>query len=155
MSSVYHALPVGEAKRRARIADHSTVPLLIAGTATPCALITVFDISMPHAILILCLGWGCTLFGIISKVFFFEKLKAVTMAVYIISGAVMLLSVIPIFDKIETEGFLRLVYGCVFYLIGAVLCALGRKKPVLHVVFHVFVLVGSAFHFFAIYQYVL
>lgn len=154
VSAVYHGLKSGEAKRRARIADHSTIPVLIAGTATPCALLTLMEISKFHGLFVFCLAWFCALFGIFSKIFFFEKLKAATMTVYIVSCAVMLASVIPILDKISSEAFEGLVIGCVFYLIGAILCGLGIKRPVLHVVFHVFVLLGSISHFFVIYSYI-
>lgn len=150
MSAVYHGIPGGEAKRKARLADHCTVPVLIAGTATPCALITLYEINHIHGIAILILAWLCTVFGIISKLFFFEKLKAVTMAVYIGSGALMLLSVIPVFNEIDTAAFGEILAGCACYLVGAILCGLGRKTPWLHAVFHIFVLLGSMFHFYSI-----
>lgn len=153
MSAVYHGLPAGEVKRKARLADHCTVPVLIAGTATPCALITLFNLNVMHGILVLLLAWGCTLFGIFSKLFFFEKLKIVTVGVYICSGALMLLSVIPLIDQINKDAFGEILAGCLCYLLGAVFCGLGMKRPWLHAVFHVFVLFGSMFHFYAIYMY--
>ncbi len=155
VSAVYHGLKPGEAKRRARILDHATVPVLIAGTATPCALITLHQISAFHSIFVFVLAWGCTIFGMVSKIFFFEKLKVVTMTVYIASSALMLLSVVPILDKINMGGFRLLLLGCAFYLIGAVLCALGIKRPFLHVIFHVFIMLGSAVHYYAIYTVVI
>ncbi len=153
MSAVYHGIPNGELKRKARLADHCTVPVLIAGTATPCALLTLYEINAAIGIAVLVLAWLCTSFGIFSKLFFFEKLKAVTMTVYICSGALMLMSVIPIFDQIDTVAFSEILAGCGCYLIGAILCGLGRRTPWLHPVFHVFVLLGSIFHFYAIYIY--
>ena len=119
ISSIYHALPIGDKKRVARQLDHSTIPLLIAGTATPCAMITLYNVSMSHAVLVMTLGWACAIFGIISKLFFFEKLKKITMAVYIISGTIMLFSVIPIIDKIDQQGYMGLEYGSNFDDIGA------------------------------------
>lgn len=155
VSSVYHGLRNGEKKRKARLVDHSTVPMLIAGTATPCALITLFEVSMGHSMLVFILAWTCTLFGLFSKLFFFEKLKTVTMAVYIVSCAVMLISVVPLLGQINTDAFGQLIVGCIFYVVGAVLCGLGKIIPALHAVFHVFVLIGSLFHFYVIYNFVL
>lgn len=155
VSAVYHGLKNGETKRRARLVDHSTIPILIAGTATPCALLTLYKISEFHSLLVFCLAWFCAVFGIFSKLFFFEKLKAVTMAVYMISCVAMLASVIPILDQINSEAFGGLLLGCGFYLVGAILCGLGRKRPALHIVFHVFVLLGSLTHFLVIYNYVI
>ena len=155
VSSVYHFLPKGEKKRKARIADHSTVPFLIAGTATPCALISLYNLKPSLGITVFVLGWLCTLFGLVSKLFFFEKLKSVTMVVYIVSGFIMLCSVIPVADKINMGAFRELIYGCLFYICGAVLCGLGRKYQFLHIIFHLFVILGSAFHFYVIYRYII
>ena len=154
-STVYHGLKVSELKRIARLVDHSAVPLLIAGTTTPCALISLYNISpSPGTVVFIC-GWACTFFGILSKLFFFERLKVLTMAVYIVCGLSMLLSAVPKLDQLNKGGFGWLVFGCVFYVVGAVLCGLGAKKPSLHPIFHVFVILGSATHFYAIYCYIL
>ena len=155
VSSVYHGLPVGEAKRKARLIDHSTVPVLIAGTATPCALMTLWNLSIPHTVFVLAVGWGCTLFGIFSKLFFFEKLKKVTVAVYIISSVAMLLTAIPFLGRIRGDAFGGLLLGNAFYLVGALFCAIGRKYPTMHVVFHVLTVIGSAIHYFVILLFVL
>lgn len=153
VSATYHGLGSGEAKRIARLVDHSTVPILIAGTATPCALITVYDVSVGHSVFVLILAWFCALFGMFSKIFFFEKLRKVTVTVYIVSCFLMLISIIPIIGEIDGDAFKGIVLGCVAYLIGAAFCGLGIKKEVYHVVFHVFVLIGSAVHFYIIYSY--
>lgn len=155
VSAVYHGLENGERKRKARLIDHSTVPILIAGTATPCALLILYKLSPVHGILVLILAWGCTLFGIFSKIFFFEKLKAVTVAVYIGSCVIMLGSAVPYLGKINTDAFALLLYGNLAYVSGAVFCGLGRKREWLHVVFHVFVIAASAIHYLAIYKYII
>lgn len=152
-SAVYHGLKAGEGKRIARLVDHSAVPLLIAGTATPCALISLYSVSRPHGILVCTLGWLCALFGIFSKLFFFEKLKRVTMAVYIASGTVMLLSAVPLLGQINKGAFGELVIGGAVYVVGAIFCGLGVKRPYLHIVFHLFVMAASALHFYVILNY--
>ena len=154
-STVYHALKPGEGKRIARLIDHSAVPLLIAGTATPCALISLYRVSPLHGVIVFICGWACALFGIFSKLFFFERLKAITMAVYIVCGSLMLFSAVPRLDELNAGGFGWLVAGCVFYLVGAVLCGLGAKKEALHPVFHVFVMLGSGLHFYCIYTFII
>ncbi|MBQ8182673.1 MAG: hemolysin III family protein [Clostridia bacterium] len=152
VSTVYHKLKNGEAKRIARIVDHSTIPVLIAGTATPCALITLFRVSMPHGIIVFALAWICTIFGFISKIFFFEKLKAVTLGVYIACCSLMLLVAVPLLDKLNITEFLLILVGCIFYLLSIVLLGLGKKNEKFHPVFHVVVLIGSAFHYYVIYN---
>ena len=156
-SAIYHGLPSGEAKRFFRLFDHVAIPLLLAGTATPCALITLYRVSPAHGIAVFCTGWFIAFFGIITKVFFFnnEKLKIACMAVYFIGGAAMLFSAIPRLGEINKAGFALLCAGCVAYSIGAVFCKLGIKHQWLHTVFHIFVLAGSVLHFFVIYGFVL
>ena len=151
VSAVYHGLGNGEAKRIARLLDHSAIPLLIAGTTTPCALVALYDISTVHGIAVLSAAWFCALFGLVSKLFFFEKLKKITYAVYIICCSAMLFSAIPVIDKMEKRSFELIALGCVLYLVGAVFCYLGVKREKFHVVFHVFVLLASAVHFYVIY----
>lgn len=153
ISAVYHGLKSGEAKRIARLVDHSTVPVLIAGTATPCALITLYDISSAHSLLVLFLGWFCALFGMFSKIFFFKKARKITVAVYIVSCVAMLASVVPIIGQINSDAFGGILLGNLIYLIGALCCWLGIKKEAMHVVFHVFVLIAAAIHFYVIYVY--
>ncbi len=155
VSAVYHGLESGEAKRRARLADHSTIPFLIAGTATPCALVTLYEISVPHGLTVLILAWFCAVFGLISKLFFFEKLKAVTMAVYIVSCAIMVCCAVPLLGEINHSAFGGIMAGNVFYLIGMLFCYLGIKRPAMHIVFHVFVLMASITHFSVIYLFVI
>lgn len=155
VSAVYHGLPQGEAKRIARLVDHSAVPMLIAGTTTPCAMVSLYEIKPSLGITVTVIGWLCALFGLFSKLFFFEKLKKITMAVYIISCVIMLSSVIPVTGQINMGAFGYLVAGCIAYLIGAVLCGLGVKRPVLHVIFHIFVIIGAAVHFLTIHNFVI
>lgn len=157
VSALYHGLPAGEKKRCARLLDHSAVPLLIAGTATPCSLITLYAVSRPHSIAVFVLGWFCALFGVFSKVFFFEKLKAAAMTVYIAGSAVMLACVIPLLGggRVNAVAYGELLVGCLFYIVGALFCRWGIKKEEMHIVFHLLVLVGSIIQFCVIYKYVL
>lgn len=154
VSAVYHGIRKPEAKRKARLLDHSTVPLLIAGTATPCALVTLHRVSEPHSIFVFALAWFCTLFGIFSKLFFFEKLKAVTMAVYIISCVLMLMAAVPLLGEINSSAFGKLIIGCGFYAVGLIFCGMGKQKEIYHFVFHLFVLLGAFMHYYIIYEYV-
>lgn len=155
ISTVYHALPPGEGKKTARLLDHMAIPVLLAATTTPCALITLYRISPVHGMIVFCTAWFCALFGVFGKLFFFEKLKAVCIAVYFIGGAAMLFSAVPRLGSIDKTGFALLCAGCAAYGIGAIFCRLGIKKPCLHAVFHVFVLAGSLIHFYVIYRFIL
>ena len=153
-SAVYHGLPQGEAKRTARLVDHSVIPILLAGTATPCALITLYNQNKICCAVVLLLGWGSVIFGLVAKLFFFQKTKAACVAVYIIAGAVMLSCSLAVVDEINVHALLLLVLGCAVYLFGSIFCAVGRKHPWSHVPFHMFMVAGSMIHAYVIYEYV-
>ena len=72
-SAFYHGLPVGNLKKIARVLDYSMIFILIAGTATPCAMIGLYEKSPAHGWFVLYFAWGCAVVGILSSVFFFEK----------------------------------------------------------------------------------
>ena len=153
-SAVYHGLPRGEAKRTARLVDHSVIPILLAGTATPCALITLYNHNKICCAVVLLLGWVSVIFGLVAKLFFFQKTKAACVAVYIIAGAVMLSCSLAVIDEINVHALLLLVLGCAVYLFGSIFCAVGRKHPWCHVPFHIFMVAGSMIHAYVIYEYV-
>lgn len=155
VSAVYHGLKNGEPKRIARLLDHSAIPLLIAGTTTPYALVALYDISVIHGTAALCAAWFCALFGLISKLFFFEKLKKITYAVYIICCAAIFISAIPVVDEIKKNVFGLIGAANITYLIGAIFCYLGVKHEKFHVVFHVITLFASAMHFYVIYTFII
>ncbi|MCR5523517.1 MAG: hemolysin III family protein [Clostridia bacterium] len=154
-SAVYHGLPPGNKKIRARLFDHLTIPLLLAGTATPCALITLRRVSMLHCIAVFVIAWLCAAFGIFGKLCFFEKLKTPVMIVYFAGSIVMLSCAIPLAKNFNKTGFLILVAGSIAYAAGSVFCRLGMKRPSMHVIFHIFTVIGSALHFMSVYFYVL
>lgn len=154
ISTVYHALPQGEAKRKARLFDHLAIPLLMAGTTTPCALISLARESRKAGITVFCTAWIIAAFGIISKIFFFEKMKAAVMAVYFGGGALMLGMAVPYASGFDRTAFALLFAGSALYIIGGLLCKAGIKRPCLHAVFHVFVLAGSLTHWYVIYAYI-
>lgn len=156
ISAVYHGLPAGEAKRTARLFDHIAIPLLLAGTATPCALITLYRVDYFHCALVFSIAWFSALFGIVSKLFFFSNktAKILCMVVYFAGGAIMMLSNITILDEINKTAFILLIIGCLLYTLGAVFCSLGIKHPAFHPVFHILVFLASAVIFLSIYNYI-
>lgn len=157
ISAVYHGLQPGDAKRRARQLDHMAIPLLLAGTATPCALITLHRVQPAMGLAVFCIAWCCAAFGLVSKLFLFENklFKTLCMVVYFTGGAGMMLLAVPLLGRIDRTAFLLLTAGCLLYALGAVFCRIGMRRPWFHSVFHVLVLLGSLVQFGVIYKYIL
>ena len=156
-SSLYHGLRPGRAKAAARVLDHMAVPLLIGGTAAPCSLVTLREVSPARGRFVFFTSQAIVLAGAASKLFFFNNkiLKAAVYALYIGGGAAMLAQSIPVRHAVTKEGVRMLWAGCLSYLTGAAFFRLGEDRPSMHVVFHVLCALGTALHGAAIYRYVM
>ncbi|MCL4408109.1 MAG: hemolysin III family protein [Thermotogae bacterium] len=151
MSTIYHALPRGKAKDIFEIFDHSSIFLLIAGTYTPFELITLRG-SVGWTLF--GITWGMAIIGILFKVFFVKKFVVLSTLIYIIMGWMIVFAIKPLFEKLPIDGIVFLVIGGIFYTLGTVFY-IRRKMKYHHAVWHLFVIGGSAMHFFAILFYVL
>jgi hemolysin III len=137
------------AKRVFRILDHSSIYLLIAGTYTPFALVTLRG------------AWGWTLFGvvwglaaagIVFQCFLVGRLPVLSTAVYVGMGWLAVVAARPLMRALEWSGIWWLVGGGVLYTMGVWFFASRRKYA--HAVWHAFVVAGSACHVWAVWRYV-
>ncbi len=152
MSCLYHALKVNKAKRVFRVIDHCTIFLLIAGTYTPYTLITLRGLT---GWLLFGVVWGVGILGIVLNAVSLKRFAKLSVACYIALGWVVLLASKQLVSSLDRRGLGLLLAGGIAYTVGAVLYGIGAKKRYFHSVFHFFCLLGTAFHFFSIYHYVL
>ena len=82
-STLYHAFPKGRLKQIFQLLDQSFIYLLIAGTYTPVLLITLRN---PLGWTVFGLVWAMAIGGITHRIFFFDKLKFLTLVSYITMG---------------------------------------------------------------------
>jgi len=151
ISSLYHSSTDPRIRSRRRIYDHACIYVLIAGTYTPFALI-----SLPHeaGFTLFVLAWGIALSGIVLKIFFTGRFNLLSTSMYVVMGW-MILFFIDDFNKIlSAPAMAWLAAGGISYTLGAVMYSIGRI-PMGHAVFHVFVVLGSLCHFICIYFFVL
>ncbi len=151
-SSLYHCRK-GPSKQRFRQLDHHTIYLLIAGTYTPISLVTL---NGDDGWLLFGEVWGLALVGMVQ-----ETLpqpggrRIVPVIIYLIMGWLVLGSLEPLLAVMPEAGFYWLLAGGVCYTSGVIFYALGRYSQVSHGIWHLFVLVGGACHYWAIFAYVL
>ena len=150
MSTIYHSLPRGKAKDVFEILDHSSIFLLIAGTYTPFALVTLKGVK---GWTIFGIIWGLALAGMVMKVFLVKKFVILSTLMYILMGWMAIFILKDIMASVPLNGVILLVLGGVAYTVGA-LFYIWRKIPYHHAIWHLFVLAGSLFHFFTILLYV-
>ena len=155
VSSVYHGLKPCMAKKVMQVVDHCTIYMLIAGSYTPILLVAV----RPHFPLIawgvFAAEWLLAAIGTVFTAIDHNRYGKFAMLCYIGMGWLVVLTLKSVWLSIGSAAMLWLFIGGVLYTIGAVLYGLGGKRPVLHSVFHIFVLLGSAAQAAAIVFYVL
>ena len=149
-STLYHSLR-HRAKAVFRKLDHLAIYLLIAGTYTPFALVTLRG------------GWGWSLFGAIWGLaavgMALESLprrgaRILPVVIYVLMGWLVLIALKPLLQVLPWAGFVWLLLGGLFYTFGIIFYALDAKFRHAHGVWHLFVLAGSVSQFVAIYLYV-
>lgn len=150
-STLYHSIPLAGAKRVLRALDHSAIYLLIAGTYTPFSLV---NLRGPWGWSLLGLIWTLAILGIVTRVLLGRKRTWLSVAFYIAMGWTVLIAIEPLVANVAPGGIRLLVAGGVVYTAGTVFY-LWRKLPYHHAIWHVFVLLGSIFHFFAVLFYVI
>src|SRR5450759_1257882 len=92
-STIYHALPVGGAKRVLRVLDHSAIYLLIAGTYTP---FTLGVLRGPWGWALLGTIWTLALFGILAKFTFGFRFPRFSTVCYVAMGWLALIAIRPL-----------------------------------------------------------
>ena len=155
MSSVYHGLRDGMAKRVMQVLDHCTIYLLIAGTYTPILLSAMRPIDPVSSWVLLGVVWGLSAVAITLTAIDLKKYSVFSMICYIGMGWCVLLRVPLLIEAVGWAGFWLILLGGICYTIGAVLYGMGRKKRYMHSVFHLFVVAGSVLHLIAVLVYAL
>ncbi len=150
-STLYHSIPSPRAKRVLRTLDHAAIYLLIAGSYTP---FTLVSLRGPWGWSLFGVIWGLAVLGIVSQVTVARRWEVARVALYVAMGWVGVVAARPMFATVEPGGLLLLAAGGVAYTAGIGFYA-SRRLPYSHAIWHLFVLAGSAFHFFAILYYVI
>lgn len=149
-SALYHALPAGKAKRVFRVIEHSAIYLLIAGTYTP------FTLGVLRG------AWGWTLFGIVwglaatgvaLKAFNQASHPILSTGLYLLMGWVIVIAADPLFARVPTAGLLWLLAGGLSYTAGVAFFATDSRLRYGHFIWHLFVIAGTACHYFAVLWY--
>lgn len=155
ISTLYHSLIPGTAKKVFQIIDHCTIYILIAGTYTPILLHAFVPAAPVAGWGLLALQWGVSALAITLNAIDLKKYRIFSYSAYIILGWAIIIIWPLAYSLIGAEGISYLLAGGISYTIGAILYGIGSKRPWFHSVFHIFVVLGSVLQFIAIYKYIL
>lgn len=150
MSSIYHGLKPGMAKKVLQVLDHCSIYFLIAGSYTPVVLISVLPKYPTIAWFLFSLVWGCASIACVLTAIDLKKYSIFSMICYLAMGWSVIFFIKQVYECIGTGGVAFLLAGGISYSVGSVLYGIGKKKKWIHSVFHLFILAGSVLHFFAI-----
>ena len=150
-STLYHAFSNGRVKQIFKTLDQSFIYLLIAGTYTPVLLITLRNTL---GWTVFGLVWAMAIGGITHRIFFFDKLKKLSLVSYIVMGWLSLIVFKSLLNAAPAELVVWLLIGGAFYTGGLIFFS-WEKLPFNHAIWHLFVLGGSFSHFIGIYIYLI
>lgn len=154
-STLYHCLNVSVPGRIAlRKYDHCSIYLLIAGSYTPICLTVLRHSGGP--LLLSCI-WTLAAAGLVLTIAKLGIPRWLTSTIYLIMGWLAIFAIVPLYRALPTSGFVWLLAGGLSYTVGGVLYAVkwpGRNNPRFgcHEIFHLFILLGSIFHFILMYE---
>jgi len=142
-SALYHALPHSNAKRICRILDHSNIYFLIAGTYTPLLLY----VGSTQAMNILILVWGIALAGIVFTLVFWNRLKALHVALYLLMGWLIIFFYKDVIPFLPASLLAWVIAAGLTYSLGVLFYA-NKRIPHYHAIWHLFCIGGRALFFF-------
>jgi hemolysin III len=156
-SALYHLLPLSPSGvARLRTLDHMAIFVLIAGTYTPFCLLALDGVWRWG---LLALIWGLALCGVLLKLLWMDASRWLSVVLYLGMGWVAVIAAPALFRAVPPDGITWMLAGGLVYSAGALVYGLKRPNPVpgtfgFHEVWHLFVIAGSACHFWAVLHYV-
>jgi hemolysin III len=157
VSALYHSVPWSDRwKARMQRVDHSLIFLVVAGTFTPIAVASLEGRTRTAGLILV---WGIATVGVVLKFVLDHPRTWLSVTLQIVMGASSLLWLPWIADRLGWTAVGLIVAGGIAYLIGTIVFASRRPNPFprlfgYHELFHVLVIAGSGFHFWAIARYV-
>ena len=111
-STLFHNSKDPKRRRQLNIVDHASIYILIAGSYTPFALITL---KGSLGWVIFGIVWGIAIIGIGLKLFYTGSFEKASTIAYVLMGWIVMIVIKPIINNISIEGFYWLLAGGISY----------------------------------------
>ncbi len=149
-SMIYHAVPHPQVKRLFRKLDQGAIYLFIAGSYTPFAL---GALGGPWGWTLFGLVWTLAVVGVTLKAMDRMSHPGLSTGFYLFMGWLVVIAIEPLMLRVPIPGLLLLAAGGLAYTLGVVFFTFDSRLRYGHFVWHLFVVVGTACHFFAVLDY--
>jgi hemolysin III len=149
ISTLYHSIRPHPAKAILQKFDHCAIYLLIAGSYTPFALITLHG---PWGWTLFGLSWGLAAFGIGQELTLGRRTRALSMGLYVIMGWLIVIAIGPLLRAMPVPGILWLAAGGITYSVGIYFFVNDERRHY-HGIWHLFVLGGSVCQYICVLRY--
>ncbi len=146
-STLYHSIP-GPTKRIFRVLDHQSIYLLIAGSYTPYAMVSLDD---RLGWWVLGIIWSLALFGMVMDGVRRHGRRIVSVLLYLVMGWFVVFALDDFVNALSAASMGWLIAGGLFYTIGVIFFALDSWYPWCHGIWHLFVIAGSTCHYISIF----
>ena len=155
ISSVYHGMKPGMAKKVLQVVDHCTIYLLISGSYTAVVLSALRPVYPALGWGLFIFEWAMTALAVTLTAIDLKKFSVFSMVCYIGMGWAVIPFWRQVIEVLTLPGFLLLLFGGVAYTVGSVLYGLGKRHKWMHSVFHIFVVLGSFLQYLSVLLYAL
>ena len=146
-STLSHSASQPGQKRKFRMLDQAFIYLLIVGTYTPFALAYL---RSGWWLAFLAVYWAIGLFGFFSKMLIAHRVESVAIWIYLLLGWMPVIAAFPLVGLVPAIPLWWMLFGGICYSVGTFFLMNDHRTPHFHAIWHIFVIAGSAFHFFAI-----
>ncbi|RZI82764.1 MAG: hemolysin III family protein [Rubrivivax sp.] len=149
-STLYHSIRGANKERWAKV-DHCAIYLLIAGTYTPFTLVTLQGTTLGWALF--GFVWALAAIGI-CKELWWGRDTVPSVPLYVLMGWCGVAAAVPLMNGLQSDGWHWLVAGGLLYTVGIVFYAIDKRMRHAHGIWHLFVLGGTASHYFTVLKFV-
>ena len=153
VSSIYHGMQSGFAKKVMQAVDHCVIYLLIAGTYTAVVLSALRPVFPVLGWSLFAFEWILAALAATLTAIDLKKYRVFSMICYIGMGWAVIPYWRQVMQVMTLPGFLLLLGGGIAYSVGAILYGLGTHRKWMHGIFHIFVVLGALLQFFSVFFY--